>query len=229
MPRRSPRSLAALGAVVLVTALVACDTGDGKTMRPPTSAQRAAMPTTTTTSSTVPGLPADLGGSTPAPSVLPGATVAATTAPAGPFTLGLPWADGGAIDARFTCDGDDRSPLLTWTAPPSGTVELALLVTDDDAGGYVHWAVAGIPPTAGEKGEGATITGAVEGANSSGIAGWSGPCPPAGAPHTYRFTMYALDQQAELPDGFTGEDLAAIAGQSSIAVAELTGTYTRAG
>ena len=106
---------------------------------------------------------------------------------------------------------------MTWTAPPAGTVELALLVTDDDADGYVHWAVAGIPPTAGEKGEGATITGAFEGVNDFGNVGWSGPCPPAGAPHTYRFTLYALDQQAELPDGFTGADLEAVAGPAASA------------
>ena len=109
---------------------------------------------------------------------------------------------------RFTCDGEDRSPLLIWSAPPAGTVELALLVTDDDAGGFVHWAVAGIPPTAGEVGEGAQITGAIEGRNDFGDPGWSGPCPPAGAPHTYRFTLYALSQQAELPEDFTGADLA---------------------
>ena len=116
---------------------------------------------------------------------------------------------------------------MTWTAPPAGTVELALLVTDEDADGYVHWAVAGIPPTAGEKGEGATITGSTEGVNGSGIVGWSGPCPPAGELHFYRFTLYALDQQAELPEGFTGADLAAVAGPASVATAEVTGTYAR--
>jgi Raf kinase inhibitor-like YbhB/YbcL family protein len=118
---------------------------------------------------------------------------------------------------------------MTWTAPPAGTVELALVVTDDDAGGFVHWAVAGIAPTAGETGEGATITGALEGVNDAGTVGWTGPCPPPGAPHTYRFTMYALAQQAELPDGFTGADLVAVAEPASTAIAELTGTYTRAG
>ena len=100
---------------------------------------------------------------------------------------------------------------------------------DDDADGYVHWAVSGILPTAGEKGEGATITGAFEGVNDSGIVGWSGPCPPVGDPHTYRFTLYALGQQAELPEGFTGAELAAVAEPAAIAVAELTGTYSRAG
>lgn len=220
--RRAPALLALLAATVIPLA-AGCDTGDGKTLRPPTSDQRAAMPTTTTTT------PTSLGGA----SVLPGAGAgdpgATSTPVTGSLSLAAPWADGGAIDIRFTCDGANLSPLLTWTAPPPGTVELALLVTDDDAAGYVHWVVAGIPPTAGEKSEGATIAGAVEGVNDSGVSGWSGPCPPAGGPHTYRFTMYALGQQAELPDGFTGADLAAIAAPAATAIAELTGTYTRAG
>ena len=119
---------------------------------------------------------------------------------------------------------------MTWTAPPAGTVELALLVTDDDANGYVHWAVAGIPPTAGEKGEGATITGAVEGVNDFGDTGWSGPCPPAGAPHTYRFQLLRAR-----PAGRAARRLhrrrprAPSPARRPIAVAELTGTYTRAG
>ena len=44
---------------------------------------------------------------------------------------------------------------VSWTRPRPGTVELALLVTDDDADGFVHWAVAGIAPTAGGIAEGA--------------------------------------------------------------------------
>ena len=213
-----PRTLLALLAAAVVPVAAACDTGDGRTLRPPTSAQRAAMPTTTTT--TIASLVPAPGGNADA--------VADVSAPAS-FALAAPWADGGSIDVRFTCDGADLSPLLTWSAPPAGTVELALLVTDDDAGDYVHWAVAGIPPTAGEKGEGATITGALEGVNDAGTLGWTGPCPPDGGPHTYRFTMYALAQQAELPEGFTGADLIAIAEPSATAVAELTGTYLRAG
>ncbi|HEU4842211.1 MAG TPA: YbhB/YbcL family Raf kinase inhibitor-like protein [Ilumatobacteraceae bacterium] len=235
MLRRPSTLLVALAASAVIT-LVACDTDDGRSMRPPTSEQRANMPTTTTTSPTAASTPAELGAGVPdlgaagSSTTLPGALATVVPAPViATFSMALPWANGGAIDARFTCDGADLSPLLTWTAPPAGTVELALLVTDDDAGGYVHWAVAGIPPAAGEKGEGATITGAVEGVNDAGTTGWSGPCPPAGGPHTYRFQLFALDQQAELPDGFTGDDLDAIAAPASIAVAELTGTYQRAG
>ena len=146
-----------------------------------------------------------------------------------PFALTVPWGDGGAIDVTATCDGGNLSPLLTWSPPPAGTVELALVVSDDDQAGYVHWAVAGIAPSGGEKGQGATFTGAVEGTNDAGTVGWTGPCPPAGAAHTYRFSLYALTQQAELPEGFTGADLRAVAVPAAAGLAEATGTYTRAG
>ena len=54
--------------------------------------------------------------------------------------------DGGEIPARYTCRGEDVSPPLLWTGVPSGTVELAVVVRDVDAEGFVHWVVAGLPP-----------------------------------------------------------------------------------
>jgi Raf kinase inhibitor-like YbhB/YbcL family protein len=142
--------------------------------------------------------------------------------------MSLPWAEGATIDARFTCDAGDVSPMISWTAPPAGTVEMALLMIDESAD-FVHWAVVGIPPTAGQKPEGTPFAGgAIEGKNSFGNLGYQGPCPPAGAAHTYRFTLYALSQQAELPDAFTGQDLEPVAEAAALAVADVSGTYARA-
>jgi Raf kinase inhibitor-like YbhB/YbcL family protein len=205
------RSVLVPALVVMAGALASCDTNDGRQLQPPTEEQRAAM---TTTTSTLAGAPPGV-----ATTLTPGTAAA-------PFTLTAPWADGGAIDPRFTCDGEDISPALSWTAPPAGTVELALLVTDDDAGGFVHWAVAGIAPSASGVAEGAQIPGAIEGVTSFGETGWGGPCPPEGT-HTYRFSLYALSQQAELSEGFGAADLAVYTDSSSLAVAEVTGTYER--
>ena len=200
------RSVLVTACVVVAGALAGCDTNDGRQLQPPTEEQRAAMTTTATT-------------------LAAGASVNPTAAPA-PFTLTAPWAEGAAIDPRFTCDGEDISPALSWTAPPAGTVELALLVTDDDAGGFVHWAVAGIAPTASGVAEGTPIPGAIEGVTSFGETGWGGPCPPSGT-HTYRFSLYALSQQTEVAEGFGAADLAVYTDSASLAVAEVTGTYER--
>jgi Raf kinase inhibitor-like YbhB/YbcL family protein len=206
--------------VALVGALGACDTDDGRQMRPPTSDQRAAL-TTTTTAAAGTGAGATGGRGTGA-----GAATTVPASAAGPFSLTAPWADGAAMDRRYTCDGEDVSPALSWTAPPPGTVELALLVTDNDAADFVHWAVAGIPPRAGGVGQGAPIDGGIEGQTSFGETGWGGPCPPSGS-HTYRFSLYALSQQAEVADGFAAADLQVYTDTSSLAVAEVTGTYAR--
>jgi len=242
--------------VPVVAALVgaACDTGDGRQLREPTAAERAAMPTTTTTTSVLPSLPLDVigdaaasttvgAGSTVAGSAGVGSTIggsvvgsvpAAPTTLPGTFAIQAPWSTGAPIDVRFTCDGEDRSPLLTWTAPPAGAVELALVVTDDDAQGFVHWAVAGIPPTAGQidegAGAGAQVTVGFEGVTGFGTPGYGGPCPPTpGETHTYRFALYALGQQTELPDGYTGDELIAFAAATAVGYTDVTGAYTRAG
>jgi Raf kinase inhibitor-like YbhB/YbcL family protein len=202
-----------LAVVALLGAVSACDTDDGRQLRPPTSEQRAALTTTTTTTTTGAVGTAGAGAVTSDPA-------------AAPFSITAPWADGAAIDRRYTCDGQDVSPALSWTAPPPGTVELALLVTDDDAADFVHWAVAGIPPQAGGVAQGATIEAAIQGQTSFGQTGWGGPCPPKGR-HTYRFSLYALSQQAEVADGFAAADLQVYTDTSSLAVAEVTGTYER--
>lgn len=219
-PSRATTSLAAIAASALLVVVAACDTNDGRQLEEPTASQRASMPTTTiATTTTVAGLPMESIVDAPPSS----------TASADPFTLTAPWADGGSIDARFTCDGDDRSPTLTWTAPPAGTVELALVVTDDDAEDFVHLAVVGIPPTAGEVGEGGQITGATEGINGFGEVGWGGPCPPQpGESHTYRWTLYALAQQSEMPTDFTGLDVLTMSMDTGFTSAQVTGSYARA-
>jgi phosphatidylethanolamine-binding protein (PEBP) family uncharacterized protein len=41
--------------------------------------------------------------------------------------------DGDAIPARYTCDGPDVSPPLSWGSVPDGTQSLALVTDDPDA------------------------------------------------------------------------------------------------
>ena len=101
------------------------------------------------------------------------------------------WTAGGEIPTRFSCDGEDVSPPLTISGAPEGTVELVLVVTDQDAGGLLHWVVAGIPPGAPSFPQAGLPAGAIEVPNSSGELAWLGPCPPSGETHTYDFTAYA--------------------------------------
>jgi Raf kinase inhibitor-like YbhB/YbcL family protein len=108
------------------------------------------------------------------------------------------FADGDLIPAEYTCDGDDVSPPLEWTAPPARTIALALCVDDPDAGRYpfTHWLAWALPPSAGALAEGEA--GPSEGRNDFGAPGYRGPCPPPGKPHRYVFTLYALDAEPGL-------------------------------
>jgi len=64
------------------------------------------------------------------------------------LTLSSPaFGQGEAIPKRYTCEGDDLSPPLRWSAPPDGTRSFVLLCNDPDAPGgtFRHWAVYDIP------------------------------------------------------------------------------------
>lgn len=129
---------------------------------------------------------------------------------------------GDAIPAEHTCDGADTSPPLAWTDVPDGVAAFALLVTDPDAGGFVHWVLADIPADARElpAGEGDAL--GVPGANGFGDTGWGGPCPPSGE-HRYEFRLYALSERIGLEEP-TADDVRAA---GAVATAELVGVYAR--
>ena len=72
-------------------------------------------------------------------------------APAKAFKLATTaFTPGGDIPRKFTCEGADVSPALTWTEPPAGTKSFALIADDPDAprGTFVHWVVYNLPATA---------------------------------------------------------------------------------
>lgn len=143
----------------------------------------------------------------------------------------------GEIPRRHTCDGEDRSPPLTWSGMPAGTKSLALIVDDPDAPDprapkrvYVHWLLYNIPPnTSGlpESIRPANLpAGTLAGLNDWGRTGYGGPCPPIGR-HRYFHKLIALD--ALLPDlkqPTKAQLLAAMQGHI-LAETRLIGTYQR--
>lgn len=144
--------------------------------------------------------------------------------------------EGGDIPVKYTCDGEDVSPPLSWSALPEGAGSLALIVDDPDAPGgtFTHWVLFNLPADTWALPEGVSKrkvldSGALQGVNDFGRMGYGGPCPPPGRAHTYRFHLYALDMELDLPAGATkGEVMKALKGHV-LADGVLKGKYRRKG
>ena len=205
---RSAGPLTAVVALSLALTAGGCSSQDGRELPQPDPATT----TTTTTSTSVPTIDSgsDGGGVTEV------------------FTLySTAFTEGGVVPDRSTCDGEDLSPPLDWVGAPAAA-ELAIVVRDRDAGGFVHWVVTGIDPSVHGIGEGGIPETAVESANGFGRAGWAGPCPPEGSgPHTYEFTIHALPEPLTLQPGTPGQEAATLVEGTSSARAVLTATAAR--
>jgi len=140
---------------------------------------------------------------------------------------------GGMIPAKYTCDGMDVSPPLTWDNAPAGTKSFALICDDPDApvGTWVHWVCYDIPagtkslPENVAKTETPT-TGGRQGVNDFRKAGYGGPCPPGGV-HRYFFKLYALDTLLNLTSGTTKQELLKAMECHILGEAQLMGKYKR--
>jgi Raf kinase inhibitor-like YbhB/YbcL family protein len=134
--------------------------------------------------------------------------------------------DGGEIPPRHTCAGDSVSPDLHWTGAPAAA-ELAIVMRDRDANGFVHWIVTGIDPTITGFGEAGVPEGAVEQASSTGAIGYRAPCPPAGdARHVYDIVLHVLDAPLPIDPALPAADVAALIEGASTSEAPLAGTVT---
>ena len=138
--------------------------------------------------------------------------------------------ENGAMPRKYTQDGQNVSPELSWSGLPDGTKELALIVDDPDAptpDPHVHWVVYGI------DGERSSIPedsagGGVEGLTTGGRVGYNGPAPPTdGGPHRYRFRLFALDESPGLKPGATKEQLMERMEGHVLGETQLVGTYER--
>ena len=187
-------------AAVAVALLVAGCAHDGRTLRPPPpGASAPPLPTTTLAGQTT------------------GVAAIGLTSTA--------FEPGGPIPLEHTCDGAGISPPIAWGSVPEGTVELALTVTDSDANGFVHWVLAGLDPSVQALPIGGTPDGAIQTKNDAGTIGWTGPCPPNGSgPHSYLFTLYALNAASGVTAGMNGRDainaISKVPGRTAILIAD---------
>ena len=141
--------------------------------------------------------------------------------------------EGGIIPKKYTCDGADVSPTLSWTSVPEETKTIALICDDPDApmGTWVHWVLFNLPADVKELPENVPSeknldNGTMQGTNDFGKIGYGGPCPPD-REHRYIFKLFALDAELELAEGSTKAEVEQAIQGHIIAQAELMGKYER--
>lgn len=144
------------------------------------------------------------------------------------FQNGMP------IPEKYTCDGADTNPPLSFLDVPAEAKSLVLFMDDSDVpksirpdGMWDHWVVFNILPDTREIKEDAIAPG-VYGKNTFGKTAYGGPCPPD-REHRYFFKLYALDGVLDLPEGASKKDVEQAMEGHILAKAELMGTYNRQG
>ena len=198
---------------------------------PITESTAEQTPTPTPPPPPQPSLP-EANSQTPIPQPKPSAMPRSPSIPKTPFTFASPaFASDATIPLKYTCDGADVNPSLSWNGAPENTKSFALIVNDPDAVSVVghvvdHWVLWNIPPTIKSIAEGSVPAGASQGM-SYDAAKYQGPCPPPGTTHRYFFKLYALDiERLDLPSSTSGKALESAIRRHILKQAEFIGRYT---
>ena len=142
-----------------------------------------------------------------------------------------------SMAAKYTCEGDNTSPPLSWSDAPANTKSFALIVEDPDAPDPAkptrvvsHWVLYNIPAGTTSLAENASKSGlpsgAAQGSNERKTQVYMGPCPPIGR-HRYFFKLYALDTTLSGLSNPTKSDLQKAIEGHVLGSAELIGTYQK--
>src|SRR5436309_12023025 len=117
--------------------------------------------------------------------------------------------DGGKIPPKYSQEGEQVSPPLTWTAPPNGTMSFVIHVFDMDFApnrgadpSQLMWLVWNIPSSARGLPEnvpaGAKLADGSQQISATGPQ-YRCPCTQANGPmHHYAFEVYALDTMLDI-------------------------------
>lgn len=160
--------------------------------------------------------------------------------------------ENGVFHDRFGKRGSDFSPngMPSRSIPfsisdaPAGTQSYAVVLDDKDAvtaAGFVwiHWLIADLTATSVPENDSIAAQGYTQG-YTQGANSWAsvlgelsiaeasayGGMVPPNYPHRYDLTVYALDTQLNLPQGFRYNDLHYAMQGHILATASVTGTYS---
>lgn len=133
------------------------------------------------------------------------------------------------IPEKYTCDGNDISPVIEIISAPLEAKSFVLIVDDPDAptGDWVHWIVYDISSAVNMIEEGSVPKGAKLGLNDFKQTSYGGPCPPDGT-HRYFFKLYALNvEKIGLETGATKKQIEDKIQGHVVAFAQIMAYYSR--
>jgi phosphatidylethanolamine-binding protein (PEBP) family uncharacterized protein len=140
--------------------------------------------------------------------------------------------EGGEMASVYTCDGPGGNPAMTWSNPPAGTKEYAILMTTPTPEGSTkwNWVLWGIPASSSGISKGNFGIG-YNGRGSDGAQlGYQAPCSQGTGTKSYTFTLYALSEAPafDIPAAnVTGDLLLAAISRTTLGKTSLNLKYTR--
>lgn len=143
------------------------------------------------------------------------------------------FSEGKFIPEKYTCQGEDVSPPLSWAGVPDSTESFVLICDDPDApaGTWDHWLIYNIPADKVSLEESIPkeeeVQGMSQGVNDFDNIGYGGPCPPPGPSHRYVFRLYALDKNLDLEAGLNKNELLESIESNIIEKTKLVGKFSR--
>lgn len=140
--------------------------------------------------------------------------------------------DEGRFLPECTGYGQNASPafIIENLAPDAKTLAVTLEDLSHPIRDFTHWIIWNIPAAERIPGglpAGKRISGPVQ-ALQGRAYGWhryAGPKPPKGADHLYRFTLYALDCELDLPAGVFKKRFLKKAAGHILQKGEVTGAF----
>jgi Raf kinase inhibitor-like YbhB/YbcL family protein len=145
------------------------------------------------------------------------------------------FASGDALDDKYTQNGANMSPNLSWTRGPVGTRSYVVLAEDAGVNRHdpvVHWVIYNIPSSVTFLDQDVPTQahlemGAEQGKNVRGAAGYVGPKPPAGQTHPYHFEVFAVNRKLDLDPAKADRQAVVNAMKGSVlASGEIVANYT---
>ena len=132
------------------------------------------------------------------------------------------------IPSKYTCDGANINPSLSFSDVPQNTKSLVLIMDDPDALSkvWIHWVVYNINSKIQKIEENSVPQGGIEGMTDFGKPGYGGPCPPSGV-HRYFFKLYAVNKVLSLTSSAGKQAVEEAMKDNILDKAEIIGLYSK--